>query len=102
MKRMPNLVSNHEIKCVTTWSSFTLPNRKYIKETVREFKESRVPFTRSQDKILQQNIKQSGHEMKNVRKFILALFEVNCYQGMTEQWQWTYRRWLRNDRFKSA
>jgi len=64
MKRMPNLVSNNEIKCVTTWSSFTLPNRKYIKETVREFKESRVPFTRSQDKIFQKNNKQTGHEMK--------------------------------------
>ena len=64
MKRMLNLVSNHEIKCVTTWSSFTLPNRKYIKETVREFKESSVPFIRSQDKILQQNNKQSCHELK--------------------------------------
>jgi hypothetical protein len=67
MKRMLNLVSNHEIMCVTTWSSFTLPNRKYIKETVREFKESSVPFTRNQDKVLQQNTKQSCHEMKKSR-----------------------------------
>jgi len=49
---------------VTTWSSLTLPNRKYIKETVRELKESSVPFTRRDDKILQQNTKQSCHEMK--------------------------------------
>jgi len=73
------------MKCVTTWSIFTLPNRKYFKETVREFKESWVPFTRSQDKILQQNSKQSGHEIKNVKKIILVLFEVNCNEGMIEQ-----------------